>query len=176
MEYSVGMMIELVSKANVGKFTTNDLVNLKLTPEILRRRKSYKLKVGSVGYIDKIDDDCIDVIWENGTQTCVIPRIDMIREVKMPVRVYRRCRNFYLDDWELADVANTVHKIAGGNGEPFTASMMRDRLKGHHCSCGVNIAGYTKGVFELLPFASEEVKAGGKAYMICKKCGCMSHL
>ena len=165
MEYSVGMMIELVSKANVKKFSTNDMVNLKLTPELLRKRKITRISPGAIGYVDKIDCDCIEIAWENGTRTCVIPRIDNIREVKMPVRVYRRCRSFYLEDWELADVANTVHKIAGGGGEPFTAIMMHDRLKGHHCSCGVNAAGYSNGVFELLPFTSDEVTSGGKAYM-----------
>ena len=176
MEYSVGMMVELVSKANIKKFSANDIVNFKLTPDVLKRRKLTKLHSGDVGYINNIDDDCIDIIWENGTRTCVIPRIDHIREIKMPVRVYRRCRGWYLEDWELADVANAVHKIAGGNGEPFTASMMPDRLRGHHCSCGVNPSGYSNGVFELLPFTSDEVKSGGKAYMICRKCGCMSHL
>ena len=55
MEYSVGTMIELVSKANVNKFSSNDLMNLNLTPEVLRKRKSYKLKTGMVGYIDRID-------------------------------------------------------------------------------------------------------------------------
>ena len=176
MEYSVGMMIELVSKANVSKLSPNDLMNLKLTTEILRKRKSYKLKVGMAGYIDRIDDMCIDIIWENGTQVCVIPSIDHIREITMPVRVYRQRGSHFLEDWELAEYANAVHKCAGGNGSPFTSDMMRDRLKGHHCQCGVNVAGYSKGVFSLLPLISEEVRSGGKAYMVCKKCGCMSHL
>lgn len=176
MEYSVGTMIELVSKANVNKFSSNDLMNLNLTPEVLRKRKSYKLKTGMVGYIDRIDGLCLDVIWENGTQSCIIPCIDHIREVNVPVRVYRQCGTHFLEEWELADYANMVHKCAGGGGAPFNAEMMRDRLKGHHCQCGVNLAGYSKGVFTLLPFISEEVRSGGKAYMVCKKCGCMSHL
>ena len=42
--------------------------------------------------------------------------------------------------------------------------------------CGVDENGYTKGIFTLRPLTSEEVKDGGKAYMICDVCGCYSHL
>lgn len=77
---------------------------------------------------------------------------------------------------DLASWANAVHNMAGGKGDVFTEDMMPDRLKGYHCDCGTNEQGYSKGSFDLLPLYSEEVKSGGKAYMICKKCGCMSHL
>ena len=179
MKYSIGTLVELVSKANirqVNDFCVNDLINLNINPDILRRRKLTKIRPGSVGHIIALDNDCIEIEWENGITTCVVPRIDHIRPVLMPVRVYRRCHALYMDDWELADWANTVHKCAGGNGKAFSPAMMRDRLKGNHCSCGTSQDGYSLGVFELFPFISDEVRSGGKAYMICKKCGCVSHL
>lgn len=179
MQYTVGTLVELVSKANVRKvndFRVNDLVNLKLNPNILRRRNLLKIRPGYVGHIVSFDNDCIEIEWENGITTCIIPRIDHIRPVLMPVRVYRRCHSFYMEDWELAEWANTVHKCAGGNGKAFTSAMMKDRLKGNHCSCGTNQGGYSLGVFELFPFMSDEVRSSGKAAMVCKKCGCISHL
>ena len=78
---------------------------------------------------------------------------------------------------ELANWANTVHALANGTGLPFTPDLFpNERLKGHHCNCGVTEEGLTKGKFELLPLHSEEVREGGKAYMQCKKCGGWSHL
>ena len=179
MEYTLGMNVELVSKATVRQvndFKVNDLINLKLDPNILRRRKLTRIHPGDVGHIIAIDNDCIEIAWENGINTCVIPRIDHIRKITMPVRISRQCNKLFMEDWELAEYANMVNKCAGGSGNVFTADMMRDRLKGHHCSCGVSPDGYTLGTFTLLPFMSEEVRSGGKAYMVCKKCGCMSHL
>ena len=176
MNYSVGMLVELVYKANVYSLTPNEKTNLSLTPELLRRRKLIHIRPGFAGFIEAIDKDCIQIKWETGISTCIIPRIDFIREIKMPVRVYRPCHSLHMEDWELAQWANTVHKCAGGRGEPFTAEMMLDRLKGNHCSCGVNELGYSKGKFELLFFNSEEVTTGKKPYMVCKHCGCMSHL
>lgn len=176
MEYRVGMLVELVYKANVYSFSPNEKINLGLTPELLKKRKLVHIRPGFVGTIEAIDNDCIQIKWETNVSTCIIPRIDTIREVKMPVRVYRPRHSLYMDDWELAQWANMVHKNAGGNGEPFTPDMMKTRLVGYHCDCGVDKMGYTKGKFELLPFISEEVWSGGKAYMVCKHCGCMSHL
>jgi hypothetical protein len=82
-----------------------------------------------------------------------------------------------LSPQQLADWANTVHLLAKGKGLPFTADMFpNERLRGHHCNCGVTEEGLTKGEFELLPLYSAEVKEGGKAYMQCGKCGGWSHL
>lgn len=78
---------------------------------------------------------------------------------------------------ELANWANAVHALSGAKGSPFTADMFpHDRLKGHHCNCGVTEEGFTKGEFELLPLSDPDVREGGKAYMQCKKCGGWSHL
>ena len=179
MQYTIGTLVELVSKANVRQvndFKVNDLINLNINEDILKRRKLLKIRPGNIGHIVSMDKYCIEIEWENGITTCIIPQIDHIRPVTMPVRVYRRCHSLYMDDWELADWANMVHKCAGGNGKAFTPDMMKERLKGNHCSCGTNQDGYSLGVFELFPFISEEVRSGGKAYMVCKKCGCMSHL
>lgn len=56
-------------------------------------------------------------------------------------------------------------------GFDMTADEMVNRLKGNHCNCGYNL-----GEFDLLPEDSEEVLCGGKRYMVCRKCGCISHL
>ena len=171
-----GMQVELVSKASTYSLHTDDFHNLGITLDMLRLRKLTKIHPGDIGIIRAINGECVEIEWECGIKTCVIPLIDNIREVTVPVRVYRPHNNLLMEDWELADWANTVHKCAGGNGAAFTANIMYDRLKGHHCSCGVNELGYTNGVFKLLHFISNEVRTGGKAYMVCQKCGCMSHL
>lgn len=88
---------------------------------------------------------------------------------------------------EIADWANSVHKIAGGKGNPFVKEMYiphdekenQYRLSGHLCDCGCeeNLCGKpSKGEFELLPLSDEAVQQGGKAYMVCQKCGGYSHL
>ena len=85
---------------------------------------------------------------------------------------------------EIASHANVVHQIVGGKGSPFTEDMYTPndtnyRLSGNHCDCGCDENAVGKpslGEFELFSFRSEEVRHGGKAYMICRKCGCYSHL
>ncbi len=53
----------------------------------------------------------------------------------------------------------------------ITPMEMLERVAGYHCSCGNG-----QGTFELLPVNHPDVISGGKRYMICRKCGCMSHL
>lgn len=53
----------------------------------------------------------------------------------------------------------------------MTADEMLQRLKGNHCACGEN-----NGEFDLLPKDAPECIDGGKRYMVCRKCGCYSHL
>lgn len=77
---------------------------------------------------------------------------------------------------DLASWANAVNKMSAGRGDIFTEDIVLERLKGHHCSCGVNEFGYSAGSFDLQPMYSEDVQTGGKAYMVCKNCGCTSHL
>lgn len=60
-------------------------------------------------------------------------------------------------------------KASGFKG--ITEEEMAERLVGDHCACGTN-----NGEFTLLPLDSVEVRDGGKRYMICRKCGCYSHL
>ena len=85
---------------------------------------------------------------------------------------------------EIARWANKVHRQAGGKGNVFdtldfvhsTLPRHGERLKGHHCCCGVDSNGYSNGEFVLLPLDDEAVIVGGKAYMVCKKCNSFSHL
>lgn len=81
--------------------------------------------------------------------------------------------------------ANKVHRLAGGKGNVFSSvdffskpilDTKNPRLIGHHCDCGVDENGYTKGEFILLPLDDECVVEGGKAYMKCRICGGVSHL
>ena len=93
------------------------------------------------------------------------------------VVVYRPQGTAPMSAGDLADWANAVHCLAGGKGSPFTPNMFpNERLKGHHCLCGVTEDGLTKGTFRLLPLNNESVRKGGKAYMHCEKCGGVSHL
>ena len=50
--------------------------------------------------------------------------------------------------------------------EPYDLS----RLERDHCNCCGN------GEFVLLPLSDEAVQSGMKRYMVCQKCGCVSHL
>ena len=84
---------------------------------------------------------------------------------------------------QIAAWANTVESAIGKVPRPsFTASMFvgeKSRLNGHHCACGTEDGTSNSpslGEFELLPLRSEEVLSGMKAYMVCRKCGCFSHL
>ena len=92
-----------------------------------------------------------------------------------PVKVKMPHRKSYMNANELANWANAVCR-KGSVKAPFQPSDYPERLKGHHCDCGVDENGYTKGVFTLRALTSEDVKDGGKAYMICEVCGCYSHL
>ena len=45
------------------------------------------------------------------------------------------------------------------------------RIQGNgHCDC------YGDGTFDLLPITHPDVQDGMKRYMVCRKCGCYSHL
>lgn len=48
---------------------------------------------------------------------------------------------------------------------------MAVRLQGNLCMCG-----NSNGEFDLLPPDAPECIDGGKRYMVCRKCGCYSHL
>lgn len=81
----------------------------------------------------------------------------------------------------LAIWANAVHQQNGGKGYPFQVSDYDPsgkscRLRGYHCNCGVDGNGISNGNFTLLPLLDESVREGGKAYMICERCGAVSHL
>lgn len=79
----------------------------------------------------------------------------------------------------LAAWANKVHCEIGGAKRPvFTPEDFEtgDRLKGNHCDCGTDDKGFSLGEFQLMPLDSDDVISGMKAYMVCRKCGCMSHL
>ena len=86
---------------------------------------------------------------------------------------------------KIARWANKVHRQAGGTRAVFSSvdffscpilDKSLERLKGHHCACGVDENGFTKGEFVLLPLTDEAVVSGGKAYMKCRNCGEHSHL
>lgn len=87
-----------------------------------------------------------------------------------------------LQPHQIANWANKVHRQAGGKGSPYSKwdyyedLASESRLGGHHCSCGVNERGFSKGQFDLLPLDDEAVVTGGKAYMKCRVCGEFSHL
>ncbi len=71
---------------------------------------------------------------------------------------------------QLAKEANALYK----NKTVFYPSDFRgpdSRIAGNgHCYCGGN------GEFELLPLMHPDVIEGKKRYMICRKCGAVSHL
>lgn len=93
------------------------------------------------------------------------------------VTIYRPQGMVPMSADDLAAWANAAHCLTGAKGSPFTPNMFpSERLKGHHCNCGVTEDGLTKGTFRLLPLSDESVRQSGKAYMQCEKCGCISHL
>ena len=67
-----------------------------------------------------------------------------------PVKVKMPNRKSYMNANELANWANAVCRKGSGKA-PFQPSDYPERLKGHHCDCGVDENGYTKGVFTLRP-------------------------
>lgn len=100
----------------------------------------------------------------------------------MTTKVYAPNSERPLNTYQMACWANKVHRLSGGKGSPFSQwdyyedVAHESRLGGEHCNCGVDKRGFSKGVFDLLPLDSEDVKEGGKAYMRCRNCGCYSHL
>lgn len=175
--YTVGTLVELVSRTDLNKLPVNDFVNLNLDKEQLKlRRRTARVKIGALGHIEKVVKNITYVRWVDGYESVVVSGIDHMRPVTMPVLIYRPHSNLFMDSWELADWANAVHSMSGAKGKPFTSSCMNDRLKGHHCSCGVTDDGYTKGTFSLYPLSSSDVRDNCRAYMVCKRCGCVSHL
>lgn len=136
-----------------------------------------KVPEGTLGVVTHVDDmGIIHVNWDTGSTLGVLPEIDKVRKVNVKTIVRAHGVKFFMDYWAMAKWANTVHKIAGGKRDVFSASDFPERLKGYHCSCGITEEGYSAGEFELLPIDCEEVKEGGKAYMKCVKCGGWSHL
>lgn len=132
---------------------------------------------GTLGTVKHIDDaGHIHASWETGSSLSVVPGVDVIRKVHAKVIVRNPNTNLIMSDSELAQWANDVHRMGGAKGNPFSSTDFPERLKGHHCNCGVTEEGYTKGVFTLRPLDDESVKEGGKAYMCCEKCGGYSHL
>lgn len=84
-------------------------------------------------------------------------------------KVYKKGGKTPLTSQELAVAANAITR-----SKPFTASMFEgetSRISGSgHCACNGN------GEFELLPLYDSAVQEGQKRYMICRNCGCVSHL
>ena len=54
-----------------------------------------------------------------------------------PVKIKMQNRRSYMTAKDLANWANAVNRKAGGKG-PFMPSDYPERLKGHHCDCGVD--------------------------------------
>lgn len=76
------------------------------------------------------------------------------------------------------EITNDGYKILyamGFNSRKFYGristgeALQRIQGKGH-CNC------FGEGIFDLLPVDHPDVIDGQKRYMICRKCGCYSHL
>ena len=179
LQFPVGQRVELISVEDTAKLIRSAAYPyFGFTEDDIRERKKYPIiPTGTPGVVQGVDDNCkIEVLWDTGAITKIAAGVDFIRAVNIQVIVRRPDENFHMTSWELAQWANTVNKIAGGKGTAFSSLDFPERLKGHHCSCGVTQEGFTKGIFKLLPVTSEEVQSGGKAYMTCIKCGGWSHL
>lgn len=137
----------------------------------------HRVPDGTIGTVITVDDmGTIHTKWRTGSTLGLISGVDDFHalDAKVSVRGPGEKKSLYC--FELATWANEVHKLAGGKKAVFTPLDFPERLKGHHCSCGVTEEGYSAGEFELFPLDSEEVKEGGKAYMKCRICGGVSHL
>ena len=160
-------MIELVSVRKLSKLSVNDKVNIGITAELEKsHRITEKRSIGSLGEIISQNGPIYTLRWENGVVSIVHTQIDMIREVKMPVLVYRPGSKLYLRDWEISDWANMINK-----SETYTKKMCLEKLHSKLCSCGINQNGYSAGVFDLMPTSAKKVHEDGIAYMVCRKCG-----
>ena len=97
-------------------------------------------------------------------------------------KIYRNGEELSPDG--IANHANAVHHALGAKGDPYTPDMFTPndsyyRLGGDLCNCGCDLTAIGEpslGEFELFAPDSDDVQSGGKAYMICRKCGCYSHL
>lgn len=133
-----------------------------------------KIKPGDTAIvINHLNDDELEIAFGNNTMILSCNK-DFFRIINYAVIVRRPNEPFAMSEWELAQWANMVYTRAGGKAV-FEASDFPQRLKGHHCSCGVNALGYTNGEFRLQPLHKLD-KNIGKAYMTCIHCGCESHL
>lgn len=133
-----------------------------------------KIRPGTIAtVINHLNNDELEIAFGNNTMVISCSK-DFFRIINYAVIVRRPGEPFAMSEWELSQWANMVYVRAGGKAV-FEASDFPERLKGHHCSCGVNKLGYTNGEFRLHPVSSLE-KDIGKAYMTCCKCGCVSHL
>lgn len=134
-----------------------------------------KIKPGDTAIVvNHINNNELTIKLNNGNEMTISCIKDFFRVVRYAVIVRRPSEPFAMSEWELAQWANMVYTRAGGKAV-FEASDFPQRLKGHHCSCGVNKLGYTNGEFRLHPIYSLD-KDSGKAYMTCVHCGCVSHL
>lgn len=83
--------------------------------------------------------------------------------------VFERGSNIPLTPKRLAAEANAIT-----SNNLFTALDFKgpnSRIQGAgHCRCHGN------GEFVLLPIQDSAVQEGGKRYMKCRRCGCVSHL
>ena len=178
-QFPAGQRVEMISVADTDKLRTSGAyLHYGFCDAEIEERKDYpEIPPGTTGTVLEVSETCkIEVLWDTGDVTKVAAGVDFIRSVDVQVIVRRPGEIFHMKAWELAQWANAVHQLAGGKGNPFSSVHFPGRLAGHHCSCGVSADGYTKGVFELLPLQSEDVRIGGKAYMCCTKCGEYSHL
>ena len=84
-------------------------------------------------------------------------------------KVFVKNTNVEMTPKMLAAAANAITDC-----KPFTEEMFKgpnSRIQGAgHGYCNNNCE------FELLPVYDEVVQSGGKRYMVCRKCGAISHL
>ena len=103
----------------------------------------------------------------------------LFKDIK--VAIYGPKGNPY-DAFLLAQHSNTVNINAGGKAVFLSDDFYfgkKSRVQGQHCDCPtVEVDGceYPTGVYYLFETDSTEVYEGGKAYMRCAICGCISHL
>ena len=84
-------------------------------------------------------------------------------------RVYLMGAKTPLQPFQLAAQANAILSRKVFTSFDFMGEESRVAGAGH-CECSGN------GEFELLPANHPMVIEGGKRYMVCRNCGCYSHL